>query len=262
MRVAALYRYPVKGFNREECESLSVLDAGRIAGDRVLGVRFANASALGDVWGTKHEFVALVNTPGLARLHVTFDHEALRVRISLQGRVLADEGLEDRGRERIATAIQEYVLKLQENPLSLRPDRLPLRIVGDGRTPRYQDDEPGYVTLHGRASVEDVAAAAGVPEVSEHRFRSNIAVEGLKAWEEQNWIGRRLRIGEVEFGVVEAKTRCLATHANTTTGERDIPVMKTLLKALPTQRPTFAITMIPRGRGGSISVGDEIRVSG
>jgi uncharacterized protein YcbX len=106
------------------------------------------------------------------------------------------------------------------------------------------------------------AAAAGVPEVSEHRFRSNIAVEGLKAWEEQNWIGRLVRIGEVEFGAVEAKTRCLATHANPNTGERDMPVMTTLLKALPTQRPTFAIAMTPRGHGGSIHVGDEIRVSG
>ena len=30
-RVAALYRYPVKGFTPEECETLRVLDEGRIA---------------------------------------------------------------------------------------------------------------------------------------------------------------------------------------------------------------------------------------
>ena len=35
--VVALYRYPVKGFTPEECETLTVLDEGRIAGDRVLG---------------------------------------------------------------------------------------------------------------------------------------------------------------------------------------------------------------------------------
>ena len=29
-RVAALYRYPVKGFTPEECETLTVLDEGRI----------------------------------------------------------------------------------------------------------------------------------------------------------------------------------------------------------------------------------------
>src|SRR3954466_6122203 len=118
MKVAALYRYPVKGFGQEQCEALSVLDTGRIAGDRVLGVRFANAGARGDAWGTKHEFVALVNTPGLARLEVTFDPRNLRLRVSFRGEVLADEALDDRGRERIAAAIAEYVLKLDVNPLS------------------------------------------------------------------------------------------------------------------------------------------------
>jgi hypothetical protein len=78
---------------------------------------------------------------------------------------LVDEALEDAGRERIAAAIENYVLKLDENPLSSRPDRLPLRIVGDGLTPRYQDDEPGYITLHGRTSLDAVASAAGVLEL-------------------------------------------------------------------------------------------------
>ena len=45
-RVAALYRYPVKGFTPEECETLTVLDEGRIAGDRVLGIRFADNEAV------------------------------------------------------------------------------------------------------------------------------------------------------------------------------------------------------------------------
>jgi MOSC domain-containing protein len=258
MRVAALYRYPLKGFSPEECESLTVLGA-RVAGDRVLAVRFANAAAQADAWGTKHECVALVNTPGLARLDVAFDHDALRVRLRLKGQVLADVGVDDAGRTRLAAAIQEYVLQLAENPLSSQPDRLPLKVVGDGRTPRYQDNASGQITLHGRASLRPVADAAGVGELSELRFRSNIALEGLEPWQEQGWIGRRLRIGEVEFDAVEPKARCLATHANPKTGERDLPMMKTLLRALPTQKPTFAIALIPRG-GGTIRVGDRIRL--
>ena len=260
MRVAALYRYPVKGFSHEECPSLSVLDTGRIVGDRVLGVRFANASARGDAWGTKHEFVALVNTPGIACLQVNFDHRNLRLRVSFQEEVLVDEVLDDAGRERIAGAIEKYVLKLDENPLSSRPERLPLRLVGDGLAPRYQDDEPGYTTLHGRASLDAVAAAAGVPDLSEIRFRSNIAIDGPAPWEEQAWVGRKIRIGEVEFEAAVAKARCLATHANPITGERDVPVMKILLKAFPEKRPTFAIAMITSGRGGTIHVGDNVTV--
>jgi uncharacterized protein YcbX len=257
MRVAALYRYPVKGFTAEECETLSVLDAGRIAGDRVLGVRFANSAIPGDAWGTKHEFVALVNTPGLSRLRLGFDHETLRLRIKLRGEILVDETLNDAGRKRLASAIEEYVLKLDENPLSSRSDRLPLRVIGDGVTPRYQDDESGYVTLHGRQSVAAVAAAAGAPDLSEYRFRSNIAVDGLDAWEEQKWIGRSVRIGEVKFAAVSAKGRCLATHANPLTGQRDLPILKTLLKVFPREKPTFAIAMTT-DRGGTIHVGDEV----
>jgi len=261
VRVAALYRFPVKGFTAEKCEALSVLEGGRIAGDRVLGIRFGNSSAADDAWSTKHGFVALVNTPGLARLHLEFNHETRCLRVSLQGAQLVDEGLDDAGRKRIAAVIEEYVLKLDENPLASRRDRLPLRVVGDGATSRYQDNPAGQVTLHGRQSLAAIAAAIGEPELSENRFRSNIAVDGLEAWEEQSWIGRSVRVGEVEFEVVSAKTRCLATHANPLTGERDLPVMKTLTEVFPREKPTFAIAMTTAGRGGVIRVGDKVRVS-
>jgi uncharacterized protein len=80
--VAALYRYPVKGFTPDECDTLTVLTEGRIAGDRVLGVRFADTEAPDDAWSRKHGMVALINTPGVARLQVAFDAKALRLRIS------------------------------------------------------------------------------------------------------------------------------------------------------------------------------------
>ena len=175
-RVAALYRYPVKGFTPEACETLTVLDEGSIAGDRVLGLRFADTEAADDAWSKKTGMVALVNTPGLARLHIRFEEGALRLRISLASTVLVDEVLNNEGRKRIAAAVADYVLKLDENPLSGHPERLPLRVVGDGITPRYHDAEAGQVTLHGRGSLHVLAAALRDAEVSELRFRSNIAV--------------------------------------------------------------------------------------
>ena len=257
-RVTALYRYPVKGFTPESCEVLTVLEEGRIAGDRVLGFRFANSAVPDNAWSKKHEFVALVNSPGLARLHVRFDHHALRLHISLQNSPLVNEVLDDNGRRRIAAAVESYVLKLDENPLAHHPERVPLQVVGDGITPRYQDNEAGQITLHGRASLAAVAAAIGNPGLSELRFRSNIAVEGLEAWEEQGWVGRKLRIGRVSFDVVKPKSRCLATHANPETGKRDLPVLTTLIRAFAAEQPTFAIAMVTGGAGGKIRVGDEV----
>lgn len=255
--VAALYRYPVKGFTPEECETLTVLDEGRIAGDRVLGIRFADTEAADDAWSRKHGMVALINTPGLARLRVTFDPKAFRLLISLESSVLVDEVLNPEGRRRIGAVLADYVLKLDENPLTHHPERLPLRVIGDGLSPRYHDEEPGRVTLHGRGSLQTLEAALG-EDVSELRFRSNIAVDGLNAWEEQSWVGRRIRIGTVEFEVVKPKTRCLATHANPITGERDLPILTTLVQKMGQENPTFAVAMLPSGRGGQIHVGGQL----
>ena len=136
-----------------------------------------------------------------------------------------------------------------------------LRVVGDGITSRYQDREPGYTTLHGRGSLAAIAGAVGEPpELTEQRFRSNIAVDDLDAWEEQHWIGRNLRIGNTEFKVINPVTRCLATHAHPITGKRDLPVMKALLQLIPTEKPTFAIMMLT-DRGGTVRVGDKIELT-
>src|SRR5437016_6255932 len=107
-RVAALYRYPVKGFTPEECDTLTVLDDGRIAGDRVLGIRFADTAAADEAWSKKTEMVALMNTPGLARLHLRFEAEARRVRLSLASTVFVDTVLNPEGRQRLATAVAAY----------------------------------------------------------------------------------------------------------------------------------------------------------
>jgi uncharacterized protein YcbX len=67
-----------------------------------------------------------------------------------------------------------------------------------------------------------------------------------------------MRIGNVEFDVVEPKTRCLATHANPQTGERDLQVMQTLVKAFGHREPTFGVALLPCGPGGTIAVGDPV----
>ena len=114
------------------------------------------------------------------------------------------------------------------------------------------------MTLHSRESLMAVAAAVGDPGLCERRFRSNIAVEGLEAWDEQSWVGRKICVGQVEFDVIKSKTRCLATHANPQTGSRDLPILPTLISAFAHREPIFAVAMVTSGAGGRIHVGDEV----
>lgn len=259
-RVAALHRYPVKGFTPDSCSSLTVKPDGRIVGDRVLAFRMATATP-GDGWAPKANFVVMMNTPGLALLKLRYDDGACHLHISHSGAKLAEGGLDDHGRARLATAVAQYVLGLEESPIVGHMERLPLRLVGDGQTPQFHDSREGRVTLHGRGSLASLGAALGDGALNEHRFRTNISVDGLAPWEELGWEGRHVLIGDVRFSVVRPLVRCLATHANPVTGERDLPVLTTLTGAFSQERPTFGIALAPDGPGGVLRVGDEVVVS-
>ena len=89
---------------------------------------------------------------------------------------------------------------------------------------------------------------------------SNVAVEGLQPWEELDWVDRGVRIGGVRFEVSRGKGRCLATHANPRTGERDDQIMTTLTRAFGQKRPTFAVSL-REVEPGVIRLGDEVEVA-
>lgn len=256
-KVVAIYRYPVKGFTPERCERITVLPGGRVAGDRVLNFRFNDAPVADTAWCRKYHGVVLANTPGLARLNVTFDDQKQRLRIAFENHVLADDTLDEAGRQRLVDAITGYVMSLDENPLKGQPTRLPLKLVGDGAMPRYQDNVDGMVTLHSRESLASAGAALGDANLDEARFRHNIVIEGAAAWAEQSWVGGKLRVGDVEFDVAKPEVRCLATHANPRTGERDLQVMQMLMQAFKQAQPTFGVGMLSTA-GGEIRLGDAV----
>jgi uncharacterized protein YcbX len=256
-RVVALYRYPVKGFTPEPVERITVLPGGRVAGDRVLNFRFADAPVGATEWCRKYHGVVLANTPGLARLTVRFDAGAQQVSIREGERIVAEQRLDAAGRAALAAAITDYVTGLEENPLRDHPERLPLKLVGDGASPRYQDNVAGQVTLHSRASLAAAGEALDDPALSERRFRHNIVIDGVESWEELAWVGSSVRIGAVRFETLVPKVRCLATHANPATGERDRTVMQTLVRAFAQEQPTFGVGMLSAA-GGEIALGDAL----
>ena len=256
--VAALYRYPVKGLSAETLDRATVLDSGTFAGDRVLGLLLDDAGpAVRNGWWPKQKFTALVNTPALARLQLCFDETTSRLSIALDGVTLVEADLSESGRARIAAAVTEYVLALDESPMYGRPERAPLRLVGDGRSPAFHDRGARHVTVMGRPSVKALTEAAG-REVDERRFRMNVVLDGLDAWEELSWIGQTIRIGELDFDVTGPVVRCLATHANPESGERDIEVMNLLTSVFGHEKPTMGVLAVLRGQGGELTVGTGV----
>ena len=275
--VAALARYPVKGFTPEPLAVLDVQADGRVVGDRVLAFRFADAVAPEDDDGLdywpKSRGLALQDFPSLAALRVDYDREALRLRISHEEATLVEAGLDPDGRNALEDAVTTFLLDSDDARRLRRPGRMPLSLLGDGVAARFQDRPRGFITLHGAASARAVGAALG-QEIDDRRFRSNIVIDGADAWDELAWAGE-VRIGGIPFTIEQPLGRCLATHANPDTGIRDAKVLTTLTGALGRPEPVLGIAMLPvgdsRGRVGDrgsateevigrIRVGDEVEV--
>jgi len=126
-------------------------------------------------------------------------------------------------------------------------------------TPRYHDRGANHITIINRASVRALAEAIG-DDLDERRFRGNVLVDGLAPFEEHTWEGRRIRFGAAEFAVTAPVVRCVATEADPTLGEWNLPVLKTLVQAFAQERPTMGVLAEPRRGGGTVTVGDAIEV--
>ncbi|PVE96651.1 MOSC N-terminal beta barrel domain-containing protein [Microbacterium sp. TPD7012] len=261
-RVVALYRHPIKGLTPESLESLTVQADGRVAGDRVLAFRFADAVTPEDDGGLdywpKSKGLALQDFPALAALRTSYDDASRRLRIEHDGRVLAEAGIDDAGRAELVAAVTDFTLSTREGRRLQRPGRLPLALVGDGETSRFQDRARGYVSVHSRGSTLALSDALDLP-VDDRRFRSNIVIDGVAPWSELDWEGE-VRIGTVAFRTAGPIVRCLATHANPDTGVRDAKVLTTLTGALAQGEPTLGRLLLPTDETaeGIVRLGDEV----
>ena len=183
--------------------------------------------------------------PSLARVSTTYDTETERLILRVEGHLLVEARIDAAGRAELEDAVTAYVATTPEAKALHRDGALPLHLIGDGRTSRFQDRARGFVSLHGTASVGAVDDAVSAP-VDDRRFRSNIVVTGAAPWAELDWCGR-VRIGEVVFDVQRPIGRCAAIMANPDTGERDARLLGVLL-------------LLPAEGGGVIREGDEVRV--
>ena len=86
----------------------------------------------------------------------------------------------------------------------------------------------GAVSLISEASVARLEAVGGGREVDSRRFRMLIEVAGPEAHEEDQWVGRTVRIGEARVAFRGHVGRCLVTSQDPDTGIVDLPTLELL----------------------------------
>jgi uncharacterized protein len=101
---------------------------------------------------------------------------------------------------------------------------MPVRLVKLDRPGRVQG-EP--VTIVSTASLRKFDDEAG-HDVDARRFRMLFHVDGCDPHEEDDWLGRRVRVGDAVVCVVELVERCVVTTRDPTSGRRDLDTLALL----------------------------------
>ena len=106
-----------------------------------------------------------------------------------------------------------------------RPLRLALAESSNGSV----DRDRGPVTLVSRASVDELGRRSGVGAVDPRRFRMLVGLDGCRPHEEDEWIGRRVRLGDAVVRPLEQVARCAITTQNPETGLVDFDTVRELI---------------------------------
>jgi MOSC domain-containing protein len=121
----------------------------------------------------------------------------------------------------------------------------------------------GGTTAVSRASLERLADEAGADGIDARRFRMLVEIDGVRAHEEDSWVGRVVRIGDAAVRFNGHVGRCLVTSRDPESGELDLPT----LDLLRSYRGELARTeLLPFGvygevlEPGMVRVGDPVLV--
>jgi uncharacterized protein YcbX len=119
----------------------------------------------------------------------------------------------------------------------------------------------GAATLLGIASLRAMARHLGVDAVDGRRFRMNFGIDGLADHEEDEWIGRRVRLGGAVVIPHGNVGRCAVTTQNPDTGAPDLDTLKALAayrQDAETTEPLPFGVHVAVVQPGTVRVGDAV----
>lgn len=246
-RVAQLVRHPIKSAGFEPVAEAVLTEGAAFPFDRVWAVAHA-AARLSDppTWAPKLQFLRGWGSAELMAISCRSDTGAGAVTLRHPRRPT----------ETFRPDAPEDAARLIDWLRPLWPENRPeparvIRVPGQAMT----DQDQPLVSINSVASLADLSARMG-RDLSPHRFRGNIWVEGWAPMAELDLIGQEISIGQARLRIEAPIDRCRATGANPETGEQDADTMGALEGGYGhTDFGVFARVVA----GGRIAVADEVR---
>lgn len=242
-RLTDIWRHPIKAHGRERLEAVTLSAGAPLPYDRAWAVSHERSKARSDAWVPCGNFSRGAKAPGLMAINCRFDEATGLITLThaTQGEVTFNPDGD-------VSAFLAWVAPLMPED-GLASTGL-VRVPGIAMT----DTDFPSISLNNLASHRAVAQKIR-REISPLRWRGNLWIDGLAPWEEEEWVGHDVQIGEVVLSVREQITRCKATTANEVTGKRDADTLAALSDGWGHQE--FGVYAVVK-QGGVIRAGDPV----
>lgn len=241
-----IYRYPIKGLSAQPLSRIALEAKQPFPHDRVFALARPGApyDTSDPKWGKKGLFVMLMLEEALARVRTHLDVTTLQLTITQDNRQLIVADLQDEtARAKVEEIIWQLVPALRGAPVLVRS--------ADGH---FMDKPDNVISLINLATVRSLEEQWGY-KIDPLRFRANLYIDGARPWEEFEWVGSDIRIGDGLFRVDRRNGRCGATNVNPDTGRRDLDLPGSLRAAFG--HKDLGVYLIAR-EGGELAVGDQL----
>lgn len=242
MRLAHIVRHPIKSHGREELASVALTAAQCLPFDRHWAVAHDAAKLTGG-WVPCVNFARGAKAQSLMAITATLDEANRKITL-----IHPDAGEMTFRPDDPADLARFLAWVTPLNP----PDRAQpasITTIGRGMT----DSDFPSVSILSLASLRDLSARMGL-DLSIHRWRGNLWLDGAAAWAEEAWIGKRIRIGGAVLDVKERITRCKATTADPATGKVTADTLGGLQSNFGHMDFGVYATVV---EGGPVKVGDD-----
>ena len=219
MRLAHLWRHPIKGHGVEPLGAVVLAVGSTMPWDRVwaIAVEGAKVAPGSRAWAKCANFSRGAKSPELMAIRAVVDEAAGRVTLThpRQAAITVDPD-DPEDADRLVAWVTPLVDAGRAAPaFVVRAD------VG------MTDSAFPSVSLLNRASLAALGERLGM-DLAMERFRGNLWLDGLAPFAEFDLVGREVRIGEAVLSVRQPITRCVATTVDPATGVRDADTLGAL----------------------------------
>ena len=255
--ISSINYCPVKSVSMQSIDMCEIKKNIGIVGDRIFAfakdlevdkaLLFEKSSE--DRKGKWNKVLTLKNSPVLNKYNFLFKENKLTLTFK-DKEILTINASESSERQLLSNKIIEL-----ENSL-----KQPIVLMKNEESPFFDTSISNKVDFINSVSLLNIQSIKDFQQridkkVEISRFRGNICIDGIKPWEEQEWIGKIIKINNVSFKVEKNIPRCVAINLKPTTDDNSLNLLQSLKKTYNHFNMGIYLTALD---DGEIGIGNKL----